>query len=129
MRTRETLKEVILLLVQLANNEGTKVHALAKILIEISNIKANLFKTMNTVVDIQDYLDYPTLTKTVEVPLAVDLTLDKETQDFVDFFKESKGKITYEDWDGTNSLHDNMLDLMQMATMLRAILYQRTEQE
>ncbi|AFZ01633.1 hypothetical protein [Calothrix sp. PCC 6303] len=125
----ETLKEVILLLVQLANNEGTKVHALAKILIEISNIKANLFKTMNTVVDIQDYLDYPTLTKTVEVPLAVDLTLDKETQDFVDFFKESKGKITYEDWDGTNSLHDNMLDLMQMATMLRAILYQRTEQE
>jgi hypothetical protein len=125
----ETLKEVILLLVQLANNEGTKVHALAKILIEISNIKANLFKTMNTVVDIQDYLDYPTMTKTVEVPLPVDLTLDKDTKDFQDFFKESTGKTTFEDWDGTNSLHDNMLDLMQMATMLRAMLYQRTNQE
>jgi hypothetical protein len=125
----ETLKEVILLLVQLANNEGTKVHALAKLLVEVNNIKANLFHVKNTIVDIQDYLDYPTNTRTVEVPLSVDLTMDEKTEDFKNFFKDSTGKITFEDWDGSNSLHDNIVDLLQMATMMRAILYQRTGQE
>ncbi len=120
----ESLKEMILLLVQLANAEGTKLHALVKILAEVNNLKVNLFKTMQTVIDIQDYLDYPTNTKQVEVPLSCTFKLD-DRQDLEEFFNDSKGKMTFEDWDGTNSLHDNMLDLMQIAAMLRTMLYQR----
>jgi hypothetical protein len=121
----ETLKEIILLLVQLANGEGTKVHALVKILAEVNNLKVNLFKTMQTVIDIQDYLDYPTNTKQVTVPLSCNLKLNEKGDDIEDFFSDSTGLMTFEDWDGSNSLHDNMLDLMQIAAMLRSTMYQR----
>lgn len=121
----ETLKEIILLVAQLANNDGTKIHALVKLLAETNNMKVNLFKTMQTVIDIQDYLDYPTNSKQVQVDLSCNLKLNEQKDDFEDFFSESKGSFVFEDWNGESSLHDNMLDLLQMAAMFRAMFYQR----
>lgn len=121
----ETLKELMLLIIQLANNDGLKTGMLMNILAEVSNCKVQLFKTMQTIIDIQDYLDYPTKTRTEQVDLLCNLKLTDDLLDFKDFMNNSRVPVTYEDWTGEASLHDNMLDLLQMAAMLRAMYFQR----
>lgn len=121
----ETLKELMLLIVQIANNDGTKIGLMMNTLAEVSNIKVQLFKTLQTVIDIQDYLDYPTNTREETVQLLCNLKPTSDQTDFEDFMQNSQVPVTFEDWNGSNSLHDNILDLLQVASMIRAQLFQR----
>ncbi|AKG21242.1 hypothetical protein [Calothrix sp. 336/3] len=133
-----SLRELIILLTQRCKQGNVNTDLQFRSTLEIENIKVLLAKTLQTVTDIQDYLDYPTDTKSVEVPLLLNLPkkeLDEfglpvptsDSESLKNLLQPGSGKFTYEDWTGKNSLHDQLLDALQVISMLRAVLYQRTD--
>ncbi|NEU76953.1 hypothetical protein PI95_031770 [Hassallia byssoidea VB512170] len=134
----ETLKEITLLVAQMAKQNNTQTEVLFKALFEIVATRAEATKGTAIVQDIQDFLDYPTETKSVQYGSSVSIPnyqVNKEgkplatetTEDHKNLLKPGKVRYVYEDWTGDSSFHDQMIDLLQMASMLRAVLYQRTD--
>ncbi|MCC5620708.1 hypothetical protein [Nostoc sp. CHAB 5715] len=134
----EALKELVLLASQMARQNNTQTELIFKIAAEIVATRAVATKGTAIAQDIQDYLDYPTETKTTTIPSSISLpklSTNKEgipiatskTENHKNFLKPGEIKIVYEDWNGNNSLHDQLLDLLQLASMLRAIYFQRTD--
>jgi hypothetical protein len=133
-----SLRELIILLTQRCKQGNVNTDLQFRSTLEIENIKVLLAKTLQTVTDIQDYLDYPTDTRSVDVPLLLNLPkkeLDEfglpvptsDSESLKNLLQPGTGKFTYEDWTGKNSLHDQLLDALQVISMLRAVLYQRTD--
>lgn len=136
----EALKEIVLLSAQMAKQNNVQTELIFKIAAETIATKAVASRGTEIIQDIQDYLDYPTERKTKTIPTAVSLpkvNTDKngipiataKTENPKNFLKPGEVKFIYEDWTGSNSLHDQMLDLLQLAAMLRAIYYQTTNKE
>ncbi|WP_375470987.1 hypothetical protein [uncultured Nostoc sp.] len=134
----ESLKEIVLLSAQMAKQNNIQTELIFKIAAEIVATRASAARTGKIAEDIQDYLDYPTQTKTAKIPTTVSLpqiTTNKEgkpvatasTENYKKFLQSGEIKYTYDDWTGDNSLHDQMLDLLQLASMLRAIYFQKSE--
>ncbi len=134
----EALKEIVLLTSQMAKQNNTQTELIFKIAAEVVATRAVATKGTAIAEDIQDYLDYPTERKTTTIPSSISLpklTINKEgvpiatkgTEDHKNFLKPGEINIIYEDWNGNNSLHDQLLDLLQLASMLRAIYFQRTD--
>jgi hypothetical protein len=147
----ETLKELILLTTQAAEQLNTLVDVSLRTLNEAAATKVQASRAATVAVDIQDFLDYPTDTKVAEVPLAINIPqpgsddIDKvygidlfpegdlndlkqpRSENLDEFLQEGKGNFVYEDWNGKNSLRDQMIDLLQMAAMLRTMLYQKLD--
>lgn len=134
----EALKEIVLLTSQMARQNNTQTELIFKIAAETVATRAAASKSTAIIQDIQDYLDYPTQTKTSTIPTAISLpklTINKagvpiataKTEDYKNFLKPGEIKFVYDDWTGDNSLHDQVLDLLQLAAMLRAIYFQRTD--
>ncbi len=134
----ESLREITLLVAQMAKQNNVQTEVLFKSLFEIVATRAEATKSVAIVQDIQDYLDYPTETKSAEYGSSVNIPkvqVNKDgkamatgtTEDHKNLLKPGKVKFVYEDWTGDSSLHDQMIDLLQLASMLRAIYYQRTD--
>lgn len=152
----EALKELLLLSTQQARQSGVLVEAMFRALTEITATRTAAAKAMTVAVDIQDWLDYPTDNKVEEFKTSINIpgmqplrgkqpegTTDEfgyendgatqrglrenDPEDYQSFLQDGISRFAYEDWTGQSSLHDQMLDLLQIAAMLRAILYQRTD--
>lgn len=134
----ETLKEITLLVAQMAKQNNVQTEVLFKTLFEIVATRAEATKSTTIVQDIQDFLDYPTETKSMQYGSSVSVPnyqVNKDgkpiatgtTEDHKNLLKPGKVRYVYEDWTGDNSFHDQMINLLQMASMLRAVLYQRTD--
>lgn len=134
----ETLKEITLLVAQMAKQNNVQTDIIFKLIAETVATRAAASKAVKIVEDIQDYLDYPTERKVEEIQTSINLPTvkknkegipiaTKDTESHVDFMKPGSVKFVFEDWTGSHSLHDQMVDLLQLASMLRAIYYQGTD--
>ncbi|MBW4568048.1 MAG: hypothetical protein KME31_08495 [Tolypothrix carrinoi HA7290-LM1] len=134
----ETLKEITLLVAQSAKQNNVQTELIFKIAMEVVAARAAAHKASLIAADIQDYLDYPTQTVTGTIPTSVKLPyvvqnskgqfeVTEINEDHKEFLKPGSVSFSYDDWTGDNSLKDHLMDLLQMASMLRAILYQRTD--
>ncbi len=134
----ESLKEIVILTSQMAKQNNIQTGVLFKALTEIAATRAVATKGTAIAQDIQDYLDYPTETKTASFSSNINLpnlSTNKEgiplatqqTENYKELLKPGTISYVYDDWTGDNSLHDQLLDLLQLAAMLRAIYYQRTD--
>ncbi|RAM49470.1 MAG: hypothetical protein C6Y22_22205 [Hapalosiphonaceae cyanobacterium JJU2] len=147
----ETLKEITLIVAQMAKQNNAQTNAIFRALSEISATKVQAVRAATIAEDIQDYLDYPTQKKVVEVDVmanfpdaisdkpvdddvyGIDLFPDAEfaaqVEDYQKFLSNGKASMIYEDWTGENSLHDQLLDALQVLAMMRAVLYARTDKD
>jgi hypothetical protein len=124
MNVAETLKELIIIQVGQNRDNSLIVDMCTRMLTELIQIKANVIKANYVVEDIQDYLDYPTNQKSADFPITI--TTPEEGKDLIEnesvdrFLKPSTMKIVYDDWTGTYSLHEKLLDILQSAAIIRA---------
>lgn len=137
----EALKETIILNSQMARQMNILVETAFRTLTEMVQTKTQVCKSVAIAQDIQDYLDYPTVNKSQEIKVAVNFPTyineegsstpkDKnDEENYQEYLKEGKARFQYEDWTGENSFHDQLMDLLQVASMLRAILYQRVDKD
>jgi len=134
----ESLKEILLLVAQMAKQNNVQTELLFKLSGELLATRAAATKASKISEDIQDYLDYPTQTKSAKIPTNISLpkiTTDKsgkpiankQSESHKNYLQPGEIKYTYDDWTGENSLHDQLLDLLQLSAMLRAIYFQRTD--
>jgi len=134
----ETLKEITLLVAQMAKQNNVQTELLFKMAVEIVAARTAAHKASLIAADIQDYLDYPTQTITGTIPTSVkfpyvvqdnkgNFQVTEINEDPKEFLKNGSVSFVYDDWTGDNSLKDNIMDLLQMAAMVRAMMYQRTD--
>ena len=135
----ETLKEIILLTSQMAFQNNVQTELIFKIASEVVAARAAAHKSALIAADIQDYLDYPTETKSCEIATTVNfprISQNKKGQfqvtsaneDYKEFLKAGKVKFSYDDWTGDTSLRDQLMDLLQVASALRASMMQRIDE-
>ena len=134
----ETLKEIIILTSQMALQNNVQTELIFKIASEVVAARAAAHKSAVIAADIQDYLDYPTETKSAEITTNVNfprVTQNKKGQfevtsaneDYKEFLKAGSVKFSYDDWTGDTSLRDQLMDLLQVASALRASMMQRID--
>lgn len=115
----KSFKEIILLLSVLIKSQGFSMDALLKLYIDVANTKVSASVSEAILRDIQDYLDYPTNTTTLDVPLGISIPKDNDPtddrEDVERFLRNSTIKAMFDDWDGNGSLHDMMLTLLDAA--------------
>lgn len=115
----KTFKEIILLLSVLIKSQGFSMDALLKQYIDVANIKVSVSAIEAIIRDVQDYLDYPTVTKTIDVPLGITIPKDNDPtddkEDVERFLRSSIVKAMFDDWTGEGSIHDMLLVLLDAA--------------
>lgn len=125
----QTMKEQMLLQSQQLKTLGMTLDCVVKLLMDLAQTKAIAAETVRRVEDIQQYLDYPTNEKTVEVPVQITFPNPKDPQDVQnDIFKllqEGKIKIVYDDWTGEHSQDEKLLDLLQAAKTIQGVYFSK----
>lgn len=115
----KTFKEIILLLSVLIKSQGFSMDAILKMYVDLANTKVSASVSEAILRDIQDYLDYPTNTTTLDVPMGISIPKDNdptdEKEDVERFLRNSTIKAMFDDWNGEGSLHDMMLTLLDAA--------------
>lgn len=115
----KSFREIILLLSVLIKSQGFSMDALLKLYIDVANTKVSASVSEAILRDIQDYLDYPTKTTTLDVPMGITIPKDNDPtddkEDIERFLKNSTIKAMFDDWEGDGSLHDMMLTLLDAA--------------
>lgn len=126
----QTMKEQILLQSQQMKTMGMALDCIVKLLIDVAQAKAISAETVRRVEDIQQYLDYPTNEKTVDVPVQITFPNPKDPKDVQnDIFKllqEGKITITYDDWTGEHSQDEKLLDLLQAAKTIQGVYFSKS---
>ena len=116
----KSFKEIILLLSVLIKSQGFSMDALLKMYIDVANTKVSAAVSEAILRDVQDYLDYPTNTKPLDVPMGITIPKDNDPtddkEDIERFLKNSIMKAMFDDWTGEGSLHDMMLTLLDAAS-------------
>lgn len=127
----QTMKEQILLQTQLMKNTGLTMDMIVKLMIELAQAKLIIAETVKRVEDIQQYMDYPTQERTVEVPLQINFPNVNDPQDkqndLFELLKEGKAKIVFDDWTGEHSQDEKFLDLLQAAKTIMGVYYSKTD--
>lgn len=127
----ETLKEIIVLLIELTKTSELNLDVTLKTLTETSGTKLETVKAQRIVEDIQQYLDYPTVQKTLDVPVQITLPSNPNDtasgNDLYKFLTPSRRPIIFDDWTGDRSLEDTLLDILQVVAMMRADKFNRTQ--
>lgn len=125
-----TFKELIMLSHTQIKILGYVMDTTLKLAVDLAGTKIEIAQAHAVVQDIQDFLDYPTEEKLLEIPLQISIPSSTDSvddkEDLQRFLSESKAKAKYEDWTGEGSLHDLMVTLLDAAAMIRAVFYQRS---
>lgn len=126
----QTMKEQVLLQTQLMKNNGLALDCIIKLLIEAAQTKLIVAETVKRVEDIQQYLDYPTNERSVEVPLQISIPNPNDPQDHQNdlyrLLKEGKAKIVFDDWTGEHSQDEKLFDLLQAAKTIQGVYFNKT---
>lgn len=125
----QTLKETILLQSQLLKNNGLVLDCVIKLMIDVAQGKAISAESLKRVEDIQQYLDYPTNERTVDVPIQITFPNPSHPQDVQNdlykLLKEGKITITFDDWTGEHSQDEKFLDLLQAAKVIQGVYFNK----
>lgn len=127
----QTMKEQILLQTQSIKNNGLMLDCVVKLMIELAQTKLITAEIVKRVEDIQQYMDYPTNERTVEVPLQINFPNVNDPQDkqndLFELLKEGKAKIVFDDWTGSHSQDEKFLDLLQAAKVIQGVYFNKTD--
>ncbi len=119
----ESLKEIVLLTAQMAKQNNIQTELIFKIAAETVATRAVATKGTAISQDIQDYLDYPTKTKTGKFPTTVSLPKLSTNKDGIpiatgstenpkNFLKPGEVQYTFDDWTGDNREKCNTLSMI-----------------
>ena len=124
-----SFRELILLNSVQIKAIGFIMDAVLKMYIDVANTKVASAATEAIVRDIQQFLDYPTTEKNLDVPLGIRIPSKgdhpDDQEDIKRFLSNSHVKAHYDDWTGEGSLHDMLVVLLDAASMIRAQMYGR----
>lgn len=125
----QTMKEQMLLQSQQMKTMGLILDCTVKLMIDVAQAKAISAETVKRVEDVQQYLDYPTNERTVDVPVQITFPNPKDPKDVQNdlykFLKEGKITITFDDWTGEHSQDEKLLDLLQAAKTIQGVYFSK----
>lgn len=114
-----TFRELVLLNSTQIKVMGMMFDTVMKMYIDIANTKISTAVSEAILRDIQDYLDYPTQVKKLDVPLGINIPSDStpndDKEDLERFLKNSTAKAAFDDWTGEGSMTEMLTLLMRMA--------------
>ncbi len=124
-----SFRELIVLNSIQIKTTGIMLDAILKMYIDVANNKVSTAVIEAIVRDIQQFLDYPTNEKLLDVPIGIKIPSDNDSpddkEDLNRFLQNSTVKTNFDDWTGEGSIHDMMLVLLQAASAVLADKYGR----
>jgi hypothetical protein len=100
-----------------------------KMYVDLANAKVSVATIEAIIRDIQDYLDYPTIEKYIDVPIGIRIPKENDhpddKEDIERFLQNSHVKAKFDDWTGEGSIHDMLVVLLEAASMIRAAFYNK----
>jgi hypothetical protein len=123
----ETMTEILRV-----NTQGTKIIGLIldcciKLLIDVGGTKLKAAEAAKRAEDIQQYLDYPTIEKWMDVPLQTDMPRKDDPQEkrenLHQFLQPSHAKVKFDDWTGEHSFQEAVIDLLNAARTIQAVYF------
>jgi hypothetical protein len=123
----QTMKELVVM-----NTQGMKITGLIldcciKLLIEVAGTKLKAAEAAKRAEDLQQYLDYPTIEKWMDVPLQTDMPKKDDPQEkrenLHQFLQPSHVKVKFDDWTGEHSFQEAIIDLLNAARTIQAVYY------
>jgi hypothetical protein len=123
----ETMTEILRV-----NTQGTKIIGLIldcciKLLIDVGGTKLKASEAAKRAEDIQQYLDYPTIEKWMDVPLQTDMPRKDDPQEkrenLHQFLQPSHAKVKFDDWTGEHSFQEAVIDLLNAARTIQAVYF------
>lgn len=124
-----SFRELVLLNSIQIKTTGIILDTVLKLYIDIANTKVTTATTEAIVRDIQDFLDYPTVEKNLDVPLGIKIPADNDSpddkEDLNRFLSPSHVKAKFDDWTGEGSIHDMLVVLLDAASMIKATFYNK----
>lgn len=118
-----TMREQIHLQTAHMKATGLILDCLIKVLIDLAGTKVLTAECAARIKDIQEYLDYPTVEKTNNVPTQITVAksnaAQKDRENLHKFLQPSHMNFVYDDWTGEHSLEEKLIDLLQAAVVLR----------
>lgn len=122
-----TMEEIYRLHIRTQKTLGLITDFLLKTQVEAAGIKTVAAQTLLTVEDIQEYLDYPTNEKAMQVPIQLTFpssnASQEEKNDLYKLQQPSKAWVKYDDWTGERS---QRAILNQLLLVVRALKGQGT---
>lgn len=119
-----SFRELILLQSVQMKATGFILDTLFKMYIDLANTKVASAVTEAIVRDIQDFLDYPTVERNLDIPMGIKIPNQNDSpddkEDIERFLQNSTIKAKFDDWTGEGSIHDMLVVLMDAASMIRA---------
>lgn len=114
-----TFRELVLLNSTQIKVQGMMFDTLLKLYIDVANTKVSTATCEAILRDVQDYLDYPTEVKALDVPLGISIPSDNtpndDKEDLERFLRNSIAKSKFDDWTGEGSMTEMLTLLLRMA--------------
>lgn len=114
-----TFRELVLLNSTQIKVQGMMFDTLLKLYIDVANTKISTATCEAILRDVQDYLDYPTEVKALDVPLGISIPSDNtpndDKEDLERFLRNSIAKSKFDDWTGEGSMTEMLTLLLRMA--------------
>lgn len=114
-----TFRELVLLNSTQIKVMGMMFDTMMKMYIDVANTKISTAVCEAILRDVQDYLDYPTQVKKLDVPLGIsipsDSTPNDDKEDLERFLRNSIAKAAFDDWTGEGSMTEMLTVLLRMA--------------
>lgn len=102
-----------------------------KMYIDLANTKISAAVSEAILRDIQDYLDYPTEIKKLDVPLGISIPSDNtpndDREDLERFLRNSTAKAKFDDWTGEGSMTEMLITLLRAAESIIGQNYERLQ--
>ncbi len=135
--TASTLKEIFVLVHNLASSMTLLTDISMKALTEASAARTEASKAWIVSRDIQEWMDYPTKELTHNVPIGIspfkysrsgpnDPEIVEPQEDIEMLLQPGEAKIKSDEWTGERSLNDVLVEVLQAVATIRAAFYQRS---
>ena len=126
-----TFRELMLLNSIQVKTLGMLFDVSLKMYIDLANTKISAAVSEAILRDIQDYLDYPTEIKKLDVPLGIsipsDSTPNDDREDLERFLRNSVAKAKFDDWTGEGSMTEMLITLLRAAESIIGQNYERLQ--
>lgn len=126
-----TFRELMLLNSIQVKTLGMLFDVSLKMYIDLANTKISASVSEAILRDIQDYLDYPTEIKKLDVPLGISIPSDNtpndDREDLERFLRNSTAKAKFDDWTGEGSMTEMLITLLRAAESIIGQNYERLQ--
>lgn len=126
-----TFRELMLLNSIQVKTLGMLFDVSLKMYVDLANTKISAAVSEAILRDIQDYLDYPTEIKKLDVPLGISIPSDNtpndDREDLERFLRNSTAKAKFDDWTGEGSMTEMLVTLLRAAESIIGQNYEKLQ--